>query len=549
MSKLVDLKRLQQLAEGLDARMKAKVSAEESRAKGVEEGLSTKVGTLEGKVAALEAGTYDDAEVRGLISDNADAIAAIEADYLKAADKTELEGSISDVSEVAQAAKDSIDAFLKDADMTEKAVDTLKELQEYMSSDGAAAEQMLASIASKVSQEAYDAKVAELEAADAQVLVDAKAYADQAELDAVAAAEAKDAALKAELEGQIKVKADQSALKDVDDRVKDLEDAKDDYKSYADAAEADAIASAKAYADGELAKKADASAVYTKEEVNSSINAVMQETSRIETALGENIAKKANASDVYTKSEADGKFLTAHQDISGKADKSEVEAALELKADKSYVDEELAKKANESVVNAALELKADASALTDLTGEVALKAVKSEVEAALATKAVKTEVDTALLGKVDKVDGYSLMSADEHTKLAGLENYNDSSVKQRLDSLEAIKHEEFAKAADVNTELAKKAAQADLVALQGVVANKVEQDDIDSAITQEVSDRNAAIAKVVQSLDVAVTEEGKIVLSLGGQESGFEICSKELPFATDKEIADIIAGLDATPEA
>lgn len=42
--------------------------------------------TMKGQIAALEAGTYDDTEVRGLISANADAIDAIEADYLKAAD-------------------------------------------------------------------------------------------------------------------------------------------------------------------------------------------------------------------------------------------------------------------------------------------------------------------------------------------------------------------------------------------------------------------------------------------------------------------------------
>ena len=59
---------------------------------------------------------YDDTAVRGLIKDNADAIDAIEADYLKAADKTELSNAIAlkaDKSVVeAMYTNDQIDGFL-----------------------------------------------------------------------------------------------------------------------------------------------------------------------------------------------------------------------------------------------------------------------------------------------------------------------------------------------------------------------------------------------------------------------------------------------------
>lgn len=69
------------------------------------------IDVLEGKVSALEAGTYDDTEVRGLISANADAIDALEETH--GTDKTALEGAIAlkadktaldAVSEVANAA-------------------------------------------------------------------------------------------------------------------------------------------------------------------------------------------------------------------------------------------------------------------------------------------------------------------------------------------------------------------------------------------------------------------------------------------------------------
>ena len=60
--------------------------------------------------------------------------------------------------------------------------------------------------------------------------------------------------------------------------------------------------------------------VYTKEESNSLL------------------AKKANTNDVYTKSESDAKYLTEHQDISMKADKSEIPTKVsDLDNDSGYI--------------------------------------------------------------------------------------------------------------------------------------------------------------------------------------------------------------------
>ena len=56
------------------------------------EGYSLVADTEIARLANVD--NYDDGEVRGLIGDNADAIDAIEADYLKAADKTELSNAI-----------------------------------------------------------------------------------------------------------------------------------------------------------------------------------------------------------------------------------------------------------------------------------------------------------------------------------------------------------------------------------------------------------------------------------------------------------------------
>ena len=62
-------------------------------------------------------------------------VKAIEDDYLKVADKTELANSIADV-------KSDVDTFLASANIGGEAIDTLKEIQDYISSDGTAAAEM-----------------------------------------------------------------------------------------------------------------------------------------------------------------------------------------------------------------------------------------------------------------------------------------------------------------------------------------------------------------------------------------------------------------------
>lgn len=94
-----------------------KIEAEQARAEGIEAGL-------EGRLAAVE------------------------ADYLVEADKTELADAIALKAAQADfvALKEDVDAFFADADMTESAKDTLKELQEYIASDETGAAAMAASI-------------------------------------------------------------------------------------------------------------------------------------------------------------------------------------------------------------------------------------------------------------------------------------------------------------------------------------------------------------------------------------------------------------------
>lgn len=105
---------------------------------------------------AKTAATYDDTALVGRVT-------AIEEDYLKGTDKTALETAIN-------TEKGRLDAFLNAAEVGDAAVDTLKEIQTYISTHGAAADEMVKKIAANktaIETEATTARAAEKKNADA----------------------------------------------------------------------------------------------------------------------------------------------------------------------------------------------------------------------------------------------------------------------------------------------------------------------------------------------------------------------------------------------
>ena len=113
---------------------------------------------------------------------------------------------------------------------------------------------------------------------------------------------------------------------------------------------------------------------------------------------------------------------------------------------KSYSDGKLATARTEisAEIDADVKVVADELAGYKTSNDAALAGVKATAEAA----AVKTEVETALAGKVDKVEGKSLIADSEIARLATLANYDDTEVRG-----------EIAKKADaetMTTELGKK---------------------------------------------------------------------------------------------
>lgn len=131
----------QAMADGKDSSIVAAKAAADAAQDDVD-ALESKVGTVTtGKTIvqmiaeAQTAATYDDAAVKERIS-------AIEDDYLKSTDKATLETAIAAAKQAGDDAQADIDAFLAAAEVGDAAIDTLKEIQDYIESDGAAATEM-----------------------------------------------------------------------------------------------------------------------------------------------------------------------------------------------------------------------------------------------------------------------------------------------------------------------------------------------------------------------------------------------------------------------
>ena len=100
-----------------------------------------------------------------------------------------------------------------------------------------------------------------------------------------------------------------------------------------------------------------------------------------------------------------------------------------------------------------------------------------------------------LAGKVDKEEGKVLIAQTELDRLAGLQNYNDAALVGRVAALEAIDHEAFLKAEDI----AGKADAADLQALAAKVGDPAVEGEAPVEATglyKYVDDKVAAVVEV-----------------------------------------------------
>jgi hypothetical protein len=263
-------------------------------------GHETRLATAEGKIEALEKGTYDDTEIRGLIADNANdiadnviAIAANTAAITTLNGGADVVGSVTNTANAAAAAKVAEIVAGANADF-----DTLKEIADWILNDTTGATDMandIAALQTLVGDKAVATQIAEAIAAEGldkfalasdltALAVRVKALEDAGFQNAEqvgSAIDTKIAALKlaetydakgAAAAAETAAKAHADGLNTaMDTRVKVLE-AVDHTKFEAAGAAATALADAKAYTDTEVAKIQ----ALTPAEIEAAINAAIQ---------------------------------------------------------------------------------------------------------------------------------------------------------------------------------------------------------------------------------------------------------------------------------
>ena len=369
------------------------------------EGLGGRVSTLETKVGSDKDTAAADGSLYARVAQNVKDIDAIEKDYLKTADKTALQNAI-------KTEKDRLDAFMADADVSDKAVDTLKEIQSYITKDGQAATEMVNRIG------ANETAIAAINNETTGILATAKKYAEDqdaaqketlesaiatAKSDAISTA-ASDAAskvsnAKTELQGKIDLKADQTALETEVNRA-----------TAAEQANANAIATlnggvntegsvAKAVNDVKTALQANIDTKVAQEAYNTKVAAL----EAADTKLSERIAKfegdgegsvaaqvKAVADDLDAHKKAQ---VTKEKAVDGKLAVIQGEANVEGSIKKALADAKAYADAEDKKIEDLLGTKKDAAAVDTAFGRIAKEAARA------------TAAEGALDGRLDTAEG------------------------------------------------------------------------------------------------------------------------------------------------
>lgn len=444
------------------------IAAEKERAEGIEGGLET-------RLAAVEADYLVEADKTEL----ANAIKAITDDYLVEADKTALQEAIDKVAEdlvaeaeVARAAekvnadaiaaekeraeaaekvnadaiaaiKEDVDAFFLNADMTESAKDTLKELQEYIASDETGAAAMAASI--KENADDIDALEGRMDTVEGAVAT----KAEQADLEAEV-----ERATKAEAQALTDAKAytDAEVLKDRN-RLDALEAKFDGEDSVADQI-ADALEEAKGYTDAEVKKLAEGAVAANAEEIakiNDAETGILKQAKDYvdgkDSAMNARVeALEAIDHDHDNKDVLDG--ITAEQveawDAAEQNAKDYVDGLnTAMDARVKVVEEASATHAKQADLEAEVQARKDADAAIEAKiGEVAEG--KTVVGMIADAQAAATYDDEEVRGLIsDNADAIDAINNEETGILKQAKDYTDAEVKALADSLVEISTSEI----------------------------------------------------------------------------------------------------------
>jgi hypothetical protein len=344
-----------------------------------------------------------------------------------------------------------------------------------------------------------------------------EAYADQSELDAIAAA-ALDATSKANA-------AEASANSYTDDEISALDLS---LKAYADQAETDAIASAALDATTKAnAAKADAKS-YTDARETAITTAYEAYADQVEVDAKAYTDARETAITTAYQGYASNAALTAEQTAKSYADQKVADLVDSAPALLDTLNEIAAAIGDDSnfatTITNGLALKADITyvnnEISDLDVTAQGYADAAEVDAKAYTDARETAITTAYRAYADaaEADAIATASADATSKANAAESdansYTDGKISQEVaDRNTAISSAITTEIADRNTAI--NAAVAQEVsdrnsAISVAIANldSSSQDDLAAAIAQEVIDRNSAITVAVDALDTDDIEEG-----------------------------------------
>ena len=245
----------------------------------------------------------------------------------------------------------------------------------------------------------------------------------------------------------------------------------------------------------DLSKKADVSTVYTKTEVDSQVSGLRTDLAgkadtnlsnltdagktAVKNIMKDDLSKKADASSVYTKTEVDSQVSGLRTDFAGKADTNLSNLTDAGKtAVKNIMKDDLSKKADASSVYTKTEVDSQVSGLkTDLTGkadaslsnltDAGKTAVKDIMKEDLSKKAdvstvyTKTEVDGQVSGLKTDLAG----KAD--TNLSNLTDAGKTAVKD-------IMKDDLSKKADVSSVYTKTEVDSQVSGLKTDLAGKAD---------------------------------------------------------------------------
>ena len=578
MSKLVDKTQLSNLAKKLDQRAKDAVSAEQTRATGIEQGLQTSINAINNETTGIlaKAKEYADglnktsgADITALQAKDTELQAAIEAESnARTAAINKLNGTAETEGSVAKSIKDALDPVKADVTKAKSDITANADAITQEAATARAAEQANAAAIKKLNgtaetegsvaksiKDALDPVKADVNQAktditalqgsvanntkaitdgDAATLKSAQKYADKAISDLVDSAP-----------------EDRNTLNKLSEAIKGNRDVYDGYVTTVNAALAkkvDKVEGSRLITEKEakeFAAKAETSDVTTALEtaktfttdeiakVNSANTALGGRVTSLETLVGK-AAEGENAATGLVKKVDDLQAKNVSQDTAIEHAQSTADgavtaaAAAQKQADKGVTDAAAAKKQADKGVTDAAAAQAGVDALKTQLGAAGTSGISKDVKDNKAAIEAINNAETGILAQGKK---YTDDKIDEvNTKVTA----NNTAISKEQ-------------------ERAKKAEQANADALTKLNGTAETEGSVAKSINDALADYSnttnmkAFVASVVNTLALSM-EDDKVKLKLGGVD-GVTLTETSLDLCTDADIEEIIAGLDAAVES